>query len=120
MVRVKTGVATHKRRKKVLKAAKGFRGGRSKLFRTAKETLLRAGAFAYRDRRQRKRQFRKLWIQRINAAARSHGMIYSHFINGLNKAGVQIDRKMLAEMAVNDPASFQQLVETAQGALSQN
>jgi large subunit ribosomal protein L20 len=120
MVRVKTGVATHKRRKKVLRAARGFRGGRSKLFRTAKETLLRAGAFAYRDRRQRKRQFRKLWIQRINAAARSHGMIYSHFINGLNKAGVKIDRKMLADMAVTDPASFQQLVEKAQAALSQN
>ncbi|MHC4942656.1 MAG: 50S ribosomal protein L20 [Planctomycetota bacterium] len=120
MVRVKTGVATHKRRKKVLRAARGFRGGRSKLFRTAKETLLRAGAFAYRDRRQRKRQFRKLWIQRINAAARSHGMIYSHFINGLNKAGVKIDRKMLADMAVTDPASFQQLVEKAQAALGQN
>jgi len=117
MVRVKSGVATHRRRKKVLKAAKGFRGGRSKLFRTAKETLLRAGAFAYRDRRQKKRHFRRLWIQRINAAARAHGMLYCQFIDGLNKAGVQINRKMLADMAITDPASFQALVEKSQSAL---
>lgn len=117
MVRVKSGVATHKRRKKVLKAAKGFRGSRSKLFRTAKETLLRAGAFAYRDRRRRRRDFRKLWIQRINAGARAHGMSYSRFIDGLNKADIQVDRKMLAEMAVSDPAHFQTLVEQAQNAL---
>lgn len=117
MVRVKSGVATHKRRKKVLKAAKGFRGSRSKLFRTAKETLLRAGAFAYRDRRRRRRDFRKLWILRINAGARAHGLSYSRFIDGLNKADIQIDRKMLAEMAVSDPTQFQMLVEQAQNAL---
>jgi large subunit ribosomal protein L20 len=107
MVRVTSGVATHRRRKKVLKAAKGFRGSRSKLFRTAKETLLRAGAFAYRDRRRRKRDFRKLWILRINAGARAQGLSYSRFIDGLNKAGVEINRKMLAEMAVSDPQSFE-------------
>ena len=97
MVRVKTGVATHRRRRKVLRAARGFRGGRSKLFRKAKETLIRAGVFSYRDRRRRKRDFRKLWIQRINAGARAKGLTYSRFIDGLNKAGIKIDRKMLAE-----------------------
>ena len=118
MVRVKTGVATHRRRKKVLKAAKGFRGARSKLFRTAKETLLRAGAFSYRDRRCRKRDFRKLWIQRINAGARARGLSYSRFIDGLNKAGVEINRKMLADLAVSDPQSFESLVDKARGALN--
>jgi large subunit ribosomal protein L20 len=118
MVRVKTGAATHRRRKKVLRAAKGFRGGRSKLFRTAKETLLRAGAFAYRDRRTKKRAFRKLWIQRINAGVRELGMTYSRFIDGLNKAGVQIDRKILADMAVTDPPAFKQLVEKARESVS--
>ncbi|MBU0754626.1 MAG: 50S ribosomal protein L20 [Planctomycetes bacterium] len=117
MVRVKSGVATHRRRKKVLKAAKGFRGGRSKLFRTAKETLLRAGAFAFRDRRQKKRHFRKLWIQRINAGVRAHGMIYSQFVDGLNRAGIKINRKMLADMAITDPDSFKSLVNQAQSAL---
>jgi large subunit ribosomal protein L20 len=118
MVRVKTSVATHRRRKKVLKSAKGFRGARSKLFRTAKETLIRAGAFSYRDRRCRKRDFRKLWIQRINAGARARGMSYSRFIDGLNKAGVEINRKMLADLAVSDPQSFETLVEKARGALN--
>lgn len=116
-MRAKTGVATHRRRKRVLRAAKGFRGARSKLFKTAKETLLRAGAFAYRDRRRKKRDFRKLWIQRINAGTRAHGMMYSRFIDGLKKSGVEINRKMLSEMAIHDPDSFKQLVEKAQAAL---
>ena len=118
MVRVTSGAVTHRRRKKVLRAAKGFRGSRSKLFKTAKETLLRAGSFAYRDRRRRRRDFRKLWILRINAGARAQGMSYSRFIDGLNKAGVEINRKMLAEMAVSDPKSFELLVEKARGALA--
>ena len=118
MVRVTSGAVTHRRRKKVLKAAKGFRGSRSKLFKTAKETLLRAGSFAYRDRRRRRRDFRKLWIMRINAGARAQGMSYSRFMDGLNKAGVEINRKMLAEMAVSDPQSFESLVEKARGALA--
>ncbi len=117
MVRVSTGKATHRRRKKILKAAKGFRGARSKLYRTAKETLLRAGAFAYRDRRRRKRDFRKLWILRINAGSRAQGLSYSRFIDGLNKAGVEVDRRMLAEMAVTDPQSFELMVEKAKQAL---
>ncbi len=117
MVRVKSKVSTHKRRKKVLKAAKGFRGSRSKSFRKAKETLLRAGAFAYRDRRCRRRDFRKLWIQRINAAAREHGLSYSRFIDGLNKADVKLDRKMLSDLAITDPDSFRALVEKAKSAL---
>ena len=116
-MRVKTGVVTHRRRKKVLRAARGFRGGRSKLFKTAKETLLRAGAFAYRDRRRKKRDFRKLWIQRINAGTRAYGMMYSRFIDGLKKSGVEINRKMLSEMAIHDPDSFKQLVEKAQASL---
>ena len=116
MVRVKRGKATHKRRKRVLKAAKGFRGARSKLFRTAKETLLRAGVFAYRDRRVKKRDFRKLWIQRINAAVRAQGMTYSRFIDGLNKAEIKIDRKMMSEMAIHEPESFLMLVEKARKA----
>ena len=118
MVRVTSGAVTHRRRKKILKAAKGFRGSRSKLFKTAKETLLRAGAFAYRDRRQRRRDFRKLWILRINAGARAQGMTYSRFMDGLKKAGVEINRKMLAELAVSDPQSFESLVEKARGALA--
>ena len=116
-MRVKSGVVTHRRRKKILRAAKGFRGARSKLFKTAKETLLRAGAFAYRDRRRKKRDFRKLWIQRINAGTRAHGMMYSRFIDGLKKSGVEINRKMLSDMAIHDPDSFKQLVEKAQAAL---
>jgi len=118
MVRVKSSVAAHRRHKKVLKAAKGFRGARSKQFRAAKETLLRAGAFAYRDRRVKKRDFRKLWIQRINAGVRSMDMTYSRFIDGLNKAGILVDRKMLAEMAVSDPQAFELIVERAKSALN--
>ena len=106
MPRVKRGVNARHRRNKVLKAAKGFRGGHSKLFKTAFITLNRAKAFAYRDRKLRKRDFRKLWIVRINAAAREHGLPYSAFMGGLQKAGIDLDRKVLAEMAVHDPAGF--------------
>ncbi len=118
MTRVKRGKIGRRRHKKTLKAAKGFRGSRSKLFRTAKETLLRAGAFAYRDRKKRKRDFRKLWIIRINAAARANGMNYSRFMDGLNKAGIRIDRKMMSEIAIHDEAAFNELVEKSKAALS--
>lgn len=117
MVRVKRGKAGHRRHKKILRAARGFRGSRSKTFRAAKETLLRAGAYAYRDRRVRKRDFRKLWIIRINAAARAKGMTYSRFMDGLNKAGVKVNRKMISEIAIADQASFDALVQKAADAL---
>ena len=117
MVRVKRGKAGHRRHKKILRAARGFRGSRSKTFRAAKETLLRAGAHAYRDRRVRKRDFRKLWIIRINAAARAKGMTYSRFMDGLNKAGVKVNRKMISEIAIADQASFDALVQKAADAL---
>jgi len=120
MVRVKAGTTTHRRHKKVLEAAKGFRGARSKLFRTAKETLIRGGQFAFRDRRHKKRDFRKLWILRINAATRSNGMSYSQFIDGLNKAGIKLNRKVLADLAVTDPESFQGLVGKARDALARS
>ncbi|MTI83889.1 MAG: 50S ribosomal protein L20 [Firmicutes bacterium] len=113
MPRAKSGVISRKRHKKVLKLAKGYRGARSKLFRVANQAVMRALAFAYRDRRQRKRDFRKLWIARINAAARNNGLSYNRFINGLKQAGVDINRKMLADMAVNDEKAFSQLVEVA-------
>ncbi|MFQ5512283.1 MAG: 50S ribosomal protein L20 [Candidatus Krumholzibacteriia bacterium] len=113
MPRTKNSVASRERRKKYLKAAKGYFGGRSKLYRTARETVERALAFAYRDRRQRKRDFRKLWIARINAAARVNGLSYNRFISGLRKAEVDVNRKMLAELAVNDEAAFKQLAELA-------
>ena len=113
MPRAKGGPKTRQRRKKVLKKAKGNFGGRRKLFRTAKETLLRAGAFAYRDRRQKKRLARSLWIVRINAACREVGVSYSVFMNGLKKAGVLLDRKILAELAMNDPGAFAKLAEKA-------
>jgi large subunit ribosomal protein L20 len=113
MPRAKGGAKTRQRRKKVLKKAKGYFGGRRKLFRTAKETVLRAGAFAYRDRRQKKRLARGLWIVRINAACREVGLSYSVFMNGLKKAGILLDRKVLAELAVNDPAAFAKLAEKA-------
>ncbi len=113
MPRAKGGPKSRRRRKKVLKQAKGYVGGRRRLFQTAKETVLRAGAFAYRGRRQKKRQFRSLWIIRINAAARAGGLSYSSLMNGLKKAGVALDRKILAEMAVKDPAAFAKLAETA-------
>ncbi|MEE9270865.1 MAG: 50S ribosomal protein L20 [Candidatus Krumholzibacteria bacterium] len=113
MPRTKNSVATRERRKKYLKAAKGYYGGRSKLYRTARESVERGLAYAYRDRRQRKRDFRKLWIARINAAARLNGLSYNRFISGLGKAGVEVNRKMLAEMAVNDEGAFKQLAELA-------
>ncbi len=113
MPRAKGGAKTRQRRKKVLKKAKGYFGGRRKLYRSAAETVLRAGAFAYRDRRQKKRRARSLWIVRINAACRMAGLSYSVFMNGLKKAGILLDRKVLAELAVKDPAGFGKLAETA-------
>ncbi len=105
-MRVKRGFKARKRRKKVLKLAKGFRGGRSKLFRTAADAVDKALMYAYRDRRTRKRDFRRLWIARINAGARMNGLNYSKFIHGLKLAGVELDRKVLAELAISDPAGF--------------
>jgi len=116
MPRATNNVAAHKRHKKVLKAAKGNYGGRSKLYRTAKETVQKGLTYAYRDRRNRKRDFRRLWIVRINAAARMHGMSYSVFINGLNKAGVSLNRKILADLAITDIAAFTELAKLAKGA----
>lgn len=119
MPRAKTTVPHIARRKKVMKAVRGARGGRSKLYRTARETLFRALAYAYRDRRQRKRQFRRLWIMRINAAARIHGMSYSQFIHGLKLAQVDLDRKTLAHLAVHDAEGFARVAQTAREALPQ-
>ena len=113
--RVKNSVKTRKRRKKVLKLAKGYFGSKSKLFRVANQQVLKSLSYAYRDRKARKREFRKLWITRINAAARNNGLSYSRFMDGLKKAGVEINRKMLADLAVNDPAAFSTLVKVAQG-----
>jgi len=113
MPRAKGGPKTRQRRKKVLKQAKGYWGGRRRLYRAAAETVTRALAFAYRDRRAKKREFRALWIIRINAGCRALGLSYSAFMNGLKKAGVTLDRKILAELAVTDPAAFARLVETA-------
>jgi large subunit ribosomal protein L20 len=118
MPRVKRGVQAHAKHKKVLKAAKGYYGARSKVYRVAKQAVIKAGQYAYRDRRVKKRQFRALWIQRINAAARMNGLSYSRMINGLNKAGVTIDRKMLADIAVHDMPAFSQLAEKAKAALA--
>ena len=118
MPRVKRGNKARKRRKKVLKMAKGFFGSRSKLYRPANQAVLKALDNAYRDRKKKKRNFRKLWITRINAAARNHGLPYSRFINGLKKADIEIDRKMLAEMAVNDEAAFAQLIDIAKEELN--
>jgi large subunit ribosomal protein L20 len=117
MPRVKRGNKARKRRKKYLKAAKGYYGGRHRYFKHAKETVHRAWQYKYRDRRQKKRQFRRLWITRINAAARQHGMSYSKFIGGLTKADIELNRKMLAEMAIFDPEGFGKVVEAAQEAL---
>ena len=113
MARVKRGNVARKRRKKVLKLAKGFRGSHSKLFRTANQQVMKALRYAYRDRRRRKRDFRRLWITRINAAARLQGMSYSRLIGQLKKADIEINRKMLAQMAVLDPAGFSQVVQIA-------
>jgi large subunit ribosomal protein L20 len=115
MPRVKRGTRGVKRRKKILSRAEGFRGGRSRLLRTAAESVDRALRYAYRDRKVRKREMRKLWITRINAAVRSQGITYSRFMDGLRQAGVELDRKILSEMAINDPASFSRLVEVAKG-----
>jgi len=114
MPRVKPSVPSRQRRKKVLKAAKGYRGAHSKLYRSAAVAVDRARAYAYRDRKVRKREFRRLWIVRINAAARQHGMSYSQLMGGLHKAGVEIDRKMLAELAVNNPEAFAGVARMAQ------
>jgi large subunit ribosomal protein L20 len=118
MPRVKGGPKTRQRRKRVLKREKGYVGGRSRLYRTAIDAVHRALAYAYRDRKARKRDFRRLWITRINAAARSHDLTYSQLIKGLNKAQVEIDRKILAEMAYSDPPGFAKIVEIAKGQLA--
>ncbi|MBF6057348.1 MULTISPECIES: 50S ribosomal protein L20 [Thiomicrorhabdus] len=118
MARVKRGVIARRRHNKVLKAAKGYYGARSKIFRVARQAVIKAGQYAYRDRRQRKRQFRRLWIARINAAARMNGMTYSRFINGVSKAGIEVDRKVLADIAVHDAAAFAAIAEKAKAALA--
>jgi len=113
MPRVKRGTAAHKRKKRILKAAKGYYSGRRNLLKTAREAVEKARKYAYRDRKQRKRTFRSLWIARINAAAREHGLSYSRLVAGLAGAGVEIDRKILADLAVNDSAAFAKLAEIA-------
>ncbi|HXG17315.1 MAG TPA: 50S ribosomal protein L20 [Calidithermus sp.] len=115
MPRAKGGFKTRRRRKKILKKAKGYVGGRHRLYRTAAETVLRAGAFAYRDRRRKKREMRSLWIVRINAACRELGLTYAAFMARLRRAGIRLDRKILAEMAVRDPAAFAKLLDHARG-----
>ena len=115
MSRVKRGVTAHKRRRKILKLAKGFFGARSRLIRTATEAVNKAMKYAYRDRRVRKREFRQLWIARINAAARLNNISYSRLVDGMNKAGIELDRKILAELAVNDPQGFAGIVSMAKG-----
>ena len=117
MPRVKRGVTAHAKHKKVLKQAKGYYGARSKVYRVAKQAVIKAGQYAYRDRRQRKRQFRALWIARINAAARENGLSYSRMIDGLNKANIEVDRKVLADLAVFDKAGFSALAEKAKASL---
>ena len=116
MTRVKRGVVARRRHKKVLKQAKGYYGARSRVFRVAKQAVIKAGQYAYRDRRNRKRQFRALWIQRINAGARINGMSYSRFVGGLTTAGLEIDRKVLADLAVHEKAAFAAIVEKAKAA----
>ena len=117
MPRARNTVASRNRRKKVLKQARGYYGARSRQFKVAKQAVIRAGQYAYRDRRQRKRQFRSLWIVRINAAAREHGLSYSRFIAGLKKAGIEVDRKVLADMAIHEKEAFAALAEQAKAAL---
>lgn len=117
-MRVRKAVASRKRRKRLLKQAKGYWGSRSTNLRRAKETVMRALAFSYRDRRQKKRTFRRLWITRINAAVRAYGLSYSRFINGLKKAGVELDRKILADLAVKDSHSFSKIIETSKANLA--
>jgi large subunit ribosomal protein L20 len=117
MARVKRGVVAHARHKKVLKQAKGYYGARRKVYRVAKQAVIKAGQYAYRDRRVRKRVFRSLWIVRINAASRQYDMSYSRFMDGLNKAGIEVDRKVLADLAVHDIAAFGALAEKAKASL---
>lgn len=117
MARIKGALHTRKRRKRVLKLAKGYRGAKSKQFRTAKQAVMKSGVYSYAGRRLKKRDFRKLWIARINAATRANGLSYSKFMHGLKVAGIDINRKMLAEMAVNDAAGFTALVEKAKASL---
>lgn len=117
MARVKRGVVARAAHKKVMKAAKGYYGARRKQFTTANQAVIKAGQYAYRDRRQKKRQFRRLWIARINAAARINGMTYSRFINGLSKAGIMVDRKVLSDIAIHDTAAFAAIAEKAKAAL---
>ena len=120
MARVKRAVNAQKKRRTTLEAAAGYRGQRSRLYRKAKEQLLHSATYNYRDRKARKGDFRRLWIQRINAAARANGMTYNRFIQGLNLAGVEVDRKILADLAVNDAPAFAVLVETAKAALTED
>ena len=118
MPRVKRGVTANARHKKVLKLAKGYSGARSRTYRVAKQAVIKAGQYAYRDRRQKKRQFRALWIVRINAQSRENGISYSQLINGLKKAGIELDRKVLADMAVHDKVAFSVVAERAKAALA--
>ena len=118
MPHVKRGVVAHRRHKKILKLAKGYYGARSRIFRVAKQAVTKAGQYAYRDRRQRKRQFRALWITRINAQSRANGLSYSRLIDGLKKAGIEMDRKVLADLAVHEPAAFGAIVDQARAALA--
>jgi len=118
MVRVTYGAPRAQKKSRYFRAARGFRGGRSKLWRTVRETLLRAWAYSYRDRRQRKRHFRRLWIIRVSAAVRQRGMSYSHFIAGLKQAGIELNRKQLSELAIHDPVAFDALVEEAKAAVA--
>lgn len=117
MSRVKRGVTAHARHRKVIKKAKGYYGRRKNAFRTANQAVEKAGQYAYRDRRTRKRNFRALWIQRINAGVREHGLTYSRFIDGLAKAGIEVDRKVLSDLATHEPEAFKALVTQAQAAL---
>ncbi len=117
-MRATNGPATRQRRNRILKRAKGYVGGRSRLFRTAKETTLRAGAFAFAHRKQKKRSFRRLWITRLSAAAKQNGMVYSRFINGVQKAGITLNRKELSELAIHDPALFTKICEQAKSAVT--
>jgi large subunit ribosomal protein L20 len=120
MPRVKGGNTTRKRRKKILQQAKGYRGGRSKLYRTAKSAVIKALTYSYRDRRRRKRDFRRLWIARINAAVREHGISYSQFIYGLKHADIQLDRRVLANIAYDDPQTFAEIVTTVKTTLEES
>ena len=117
-MRTRKGAARTKAKRRLFKRTKGFRGGRNNLLRTAKETVIRADAYAYRDRRQRKRNFRRLWITRINAAARQRGLRYSEFMSGLGKTGIELNRKMLSEMAIHDPTAFDAIVEQVKESLA--